>query len=43
MSDRDKLRLFAEFLRLQFSAYSILFQLLTGIKPPGLRDLMRIE
>lgn len=43
MSQQDKIRLFANFILQLYGAMAILFQLITGIKPPKLRDLMSIE
>jgi len=37
----DKLKLYAEFIRLQVAAFAILYQIITDVKPPKLKELLQ--
>lgn len=37
----DKLKLYAEFIRHQIAAFSILFEIITGTKPPKIKELLK--
>jgi hypothetical protein len=37
----DKLKLYAEFIRLQVAAFGVLYEIITGVRPPKLKELLR--
>jgi hypothetical protein len=37
----EKLKLYSEFIRLQVAAFAILYEIITGVRPPKLKDLLR--
>ena len=39
----DRLRLYAKFINHQVAAFAILFELITGVKPPKLKDVLRMQ
>lgn len=43
MSQHDKVKLYAKFINHVLGASSALFELITGVKPPKLRELLNIS
>ncbi len=41
-ANRDKLKLWAKFINHQYAAWSALFELITGFKPPKMKEMMAI-
>lgn len=42
MTKQDKLKLWAKFINHQYAAWSALFELITGFKPPKMKEVSAI-
>ena len=42
LTHADKVRLFAKFVNHQYAAAAVLFEIITGSKPPRLKELLRL-
>ena len=43
MSDKDKIQLYAKIIRHQIAVFSLLFELITGVKPPKLQKVLGLQ
>lgn len=42
MSHKDKIKLWGKFINHQYAAWAALFELITGVKPPKLKEMLAV-